>query len=254
MSMIKDLLIILVFFTMLYLIVENVYLKKTLINQKKSFIQILGHDLKVAVIAQLRGLDLLLKYKGLSEDNLDLIKEISRSTHYTLDMLTMLIKIYELENNYIVLKYEKFDLSASITTILNEFNYKITEKNINLFFSTENNFINADKDIFVKALKFLVGTVIDYSKQGAQVEISVKKNGSGFILEISYNGRHINYDDYLRIFTNNSEYSTVGHGIQMLFCQKIINLHNGRISFSSGNNEKHCFRMFMPKLLLINKR
>ena len=67
-------------------------LKEKFLNQQEAFTEILRHDLKVPIIAQLRGLELLNKEIAgtINSTQKDIIVHLEQSCNYILEMIVML--------------------------------------------------------------------------------------------------------------------------------------------------------------------
>ena len=114
-----------VLITFILLIWQNFSLRKAYLNQREYFIKVLSHDLRVANIAHIRGLELLEKVYSS-----DLILDIKESCKYSLDMISMLLNIYRFEKGEQILDYEYFNPNLLITECCKNFSDKISEKAI----------------------------------------------------------------------------------------------------------------------------
>ncbi len=246
MSIAKDCCLICILILTFYYIFQYNSLKRKFFKEKELFIHILGHDFRVPVIAQIRGLDLVLQKSFVVQEDDFLLDEINKSCKYTLDMVTMLMNIYKIENGEIILNYENINLRECFTTILDEFSDCIESKNINIVFDVGNESIYADKTYFIKALRILINTVLRYSANNKTVSITLLKNINGMKLTLKYVGNSLSQDEYSRLFELNPTYSAVGQGIQMYLCKKIIDLHNGKIKFCPKLNQNNDFDVILP--------
>lgn len=237
MSIIKDLFTYFILALMIYYFFKCSYLKTELFNQRENFIEILGHDFRVPLIAQIRGLDYVQQNFNLPHFENSFVEEINNSCKYTLEMISMLLKIYKFENNNIFPNYEYTDISVIFPKIFEEFNKTAAEKNVKLQYTFENNIILTDKEDFTKAVKILINTALLYAKKNTTVNISSKKYEKKLILEVKYEGSSISDEEYKRMFSLNPVYSTVGQGIQMFLCKKIIDMHKGEISYTTKLKE-----------------
>jgi len=233
MSIIKDLFLYFVLSLTIYYFFKCRYLKSELFNQRENFIKTLGHDFRVSLLAQIRGLDIVQQKFSLSDKEICFVEEINNSCKYSLDMISMLLKIYKIENGTLALHYENINITEIIYEIFTKYKNNAAEKNIALRCNFANNTIYADRENFSKALKILIGTVLIYSKKDTTVRLSLKRTPAHFLFEIEYNGNPISNEEYKRMFALSPAYSTVGHGIQMFLCKKIIDIHKWKIEFKS---------------------
>ncbi len=246
MSILKDC-NLLYFFSglILYLVLRCWNLKNEISTQKEYFIKTLGHDLRVAVIAQIRGLDLLKKTNLYCGSHV-LLNEIYDGCKYTLEMITMLMKIYKIENMDMKLDYKNVNISQIIKDIFSEYSDLAADKNIILNCEIGNEIIYADADSIFKVLRMLILTSIQYSKCNTHLNLVVENLFNKSVIKISYVGDHISDEEYRRMFSKDSSFSTVGHGIQMYLCKQIIDLHKGKIKFKS-TSKINLFEIQLPK-------
>jgi K+-sensing histidine kinase KdpD len=231
---------------MLLYYVKYYRLKNALIAQKSHFINTLSHDFRVTLIAQLRGLELL--QNNVSNEVLPLVRDINNSCMYSFDLVTTLIKIYKLECNKNSLNYEYVNLFDVKNSILDKISESAKYKNIKLEITTNCKNIYADRKNFTKAIEILVLTALQYSNKDSTIKFIINSFKNKFKIRIIYNGHPITEEEYKRMFSCNSSFSTVGHGIQMYFCRKIIELHNGKIIVNRYKNLLNSFDILLPKI------
>lgn len=239
MSIVKDLFIISLFIIMLF---KYFKLYKDFNSQKKYFIQTLSHDLRVSTIAQIRGLELLSK-----ENNTELVSNINESCKFTLDMITMLLNTYRYENGEQVLSYEKcniFNLIKDAEKIVSE---QMNDKNISLISLVEKNlFTEADKTSFSKSLLIILSTAVFSAQANSVITVSAQKIKNSLEVTINYKGKPLSDEECRRMFNNNPRFSTVGHGIRMHLCKKIIDFHKGEIFVQNLKNDINSFTIKIP--------
>jgi len=240
MSIVEDCYILYLCFTLIAVLYFRCYqLKNEISKQKEYFIQTLSHDLRVPLIAQIRGLDLVKKMNIISQEGNFLIDEINKSCKYTLDMISMMLRIYRIEIGDIKLKNEELNVTDVINEVFNINREYAAERNINITFNTGISLISADKENLLKIMNILIHTVIEHSKTNTEINVDLRQLKNKLCLTLDYIGKSLTPEEYNRMFSQNSNYSTVGHGIQMYFCKKIIDLHKGKIEFT---NNKQCYK------------
>ena len=111
MSIVKDFLLIAFF---LFIIIKYFLLHKEMLKQRKYFINVLSHDLRVAAIAQIRGSELLQKE---SNSCCEILENLNESCRFSLDMINMLLNSFRYSNKEEFLNYEKFALSDSVNLV-----------------------------------------------------------------------------------------------------------------------------------------
>ena len=223
MSFVKDLLLLSL---ALIFAIKYIQLRREISEQKEYFIQTLSHDLRVSTIAQLRGLELLQKASN-DFNRSELISYINDSCRFTLDMISMLLNTYRYEKGEQILNYEKCSINDLIVDSCNSLNNFSKEKNIIIQQVTkENIYADVDKNSIQKLLSNLITTAICYGENNSKIFISnsILEN-KDFKIVIGYKGKPLSEEECKRMFSNNSRFSTVGHGIRMHLCKKIIDFH-----------------------------
>lgn len=243
MSIVKDLFLISLFLIML---IKYLRLHRDFIQQKKYFIQTLSHDLRVSTIAQIRGLELLQKNNNLEIFQQNILSEVTDSCKFTLDMISMLLNTYKFENNEPVLNYEYANLSEIISISCNMMTKICNEKEITFIKPLKNFFLEIDKNYILKAINILLSTALFYSKRNSSIKILCKKNGNYLQVSIFYRGNLLTDEERKRMFLNNPKFSTVGHGIKMHLCKKIIDFHNGKICINKHDDDLNSFIFCLP--------
>ena len=230
MSIVKDFLLISIF---LFLIIRNFILYKNLITERKYFINTLKHDLKVATIAQIRGIDLLRK----NADNNEITQSIHDSCLFSLDLINTLIKTYKYKNKEQVLLYETINITELIKQLSYSISSDVEKKNIALKYKT--NFINqvyADKEEFKKAILILLSTSLNNAKKNSKIEIEIKQNYKNISFSISYKGIPLKEEECNRMFYKKTRFAVMGLGAKMHLCKKIIDFHKGSIKVKTDRN------------------
>lgn len=243
MSIVKDLLLIVISIVLVFILKKNFVLRQELFSQREDFIKTLSHDLRVSTLAQIRGLDLLQK-RCITEE---LINEINGSCKYSLDMINMLLNTYRYENGEQILNYEIFNFSDVFAEVASKLYAEAHEKNVEIFCSMKKSeTIQADKLEITKFLYYLLSTAIFNSNRGEKILIIARKKHDNMEVVINYSGVPLSEEECKRMFSNSSRFSTVGHGIKMLLCKKIIEFHGGKISVNNYGNRENSFVFTLP--------
>lgn len=243
MSIAKDLLFIIVLLVLFFVLRKNLSLKSALFSQRENFIKTLSHDIRVSTLAQIRGLDLLQSKYSQEE----LITDINESCKYSLDMINMLLNTYRYENGEQVLNQEVFNFSDLVSYCSSKLSYQAEEKNIDFYFNMNASTpVYADKAELAKALHYLLSTIIFYSRRNKKIAIFVKRVCDNLEVSITYSGNPLTEEECRRMFSNNPRFSTVGHGIKMYMCKKIIEFHGGKIGVNNISDKINSFTIAIP--------
>lgn len=240
-----------------YLVVmyENIEAEKEIERQKEYFIETLIHDLKVPTLAQLRGLELIEKgvVGEINTAQKELIENITDSCKYILTMISMVLNTYRYESQCNSLFYEKFDLQNVIVRSFEELSIIAKEKNINFVYQAngDNTYLEADKEEIKKVIINLLNNAIVYSSIGEKIAVKVECQNNNLTFSVTSRGISLSNKECINLFERTSEknpkYTTVGHGISLYLCKKIIDVHNGKIFASTDGHLTNTFTFIIPQ-------
>ena len=237
--MIKSLVLITLFFVLVY---KYIKLHKNYINQREYFIKTLSHDLRVATLAQIRGLEILGRTV-----NSEILDEINESCKFSLDMITMLLNTYKLERGDKILNYEKINLVSLVRDVEQILYEKFRLKNIAFKIHNSKKFlVDGDKDLLLKLFLLLISTAIDNSFTDNQIIVKFLIEDDMLKVTLGYRGCSLSEEECRRMFLNQSRFSTVGHGIKMYLCKKIVDFHNGKIFVYQNIRKENSFVFKIP--------
>lgn len=244
MSIEKGLLLVLLF--LIVLIIKYLRLKHNFIEQRNYFIQTLSHDLRVSSIAQIRGIEFIQKDKSLLESQKEMLSNVNDSCKFTLDMINMLLNTYKFEQKEPVLNYEYSNIAEIVSNSCNILSNQCKEKGIKLINSISNAYLDFDKNYISKVINILLSTAIFYSDKNSFIKVFNKEQTNEVEVNILYCGNILTDEELKRMFSKNPRFSTVGHGIKMHLCKKIIDFHKGKISINRINKNTIIFSFKLP--------
>jgi two-component system sensor histidine kinase QseC len=217
-----------------------------LINSMESerrFTDYAAHELKTPLSIITLQAQLLLKNnnKEKSEEYLrDLVNGIDRMNH----MINQLLTLVRLEPESNKIEKERFNLKNLSETLLKNYLGDIEKKNIEISFLCE----LPDEELIVEAnkiyIEIMIGNLIDnsvkYSPENKKIEIEIARKSGALSFKITNDGPKISKENQRKIFNNfyrvndfASENNQQGCGIGLAIVKKIVDLHNGSISFES---------------------
>ena len=240
-----------------YLVVmyENIEAEKEIERQKEYFIETLIHDLKIPTLAQLRGLELLQKgsFGEINNDQKEILNNITESCQYILTMISMVLNTYRFENGKNSLYYEKFDLVDIVIQSFEEVAKSAKEKDISFVYKAgnENTTLEADKAEIKKVITNLLNNAVVYSKRSEKIIVNIENENNSLKLSITSKGISLSSRECRTLFErsseNNPKFTTVGHGISLYLCKKIIDMHNGKIFASTDGEMQNTFSFIIPQ-------
>jgi DNA-binding response OmpR family regulator len=103
-----------------------------------------------------------------------------------------------------------------------------------------------------KVIDNLISNAIKYSKPNTEVNLNFEAKGSNWIFEVVDQGIGINRKAHRQLFKefyraeNAINVKIVGSGIGLLLVKNYVNMHGGRITFSSKENVGSSFKVIIP--------
>lgn len=204
--------------------------------QRETFIDILSHDLRNPLRANVQVLEQILKNKFGTIDNrlkvmLDEILDSCKFMNYMAENLVIKYKNdflrYELlKEPYPIVKLIK-DTYNSLSNILDK-----KQQSIELNIKGKIKNVNIDVDAIEKVIKSLILNAAEYNPNNSAIKIEVE-NLKDFvnITFLNCTSSNQNTDDiFEQYLTCSNRFRKVGFSLELYNCKKIIEAHNGHIS------------------------
>ena len=207
---------------------ENIMFNRYMFNQRNIFVNLLNHDLRIPIIAQLRALEFISQTPENISAELknDILEQVEDSCRCVFNLVSLLIETYNTNNK--ILEFNTLNLAEIIISSVRETRDKADKKGIHFYYDqTESDcLIYADEeDIKNVILAILLSSVINSDKNGMIIIRTEKAAGKVRLMVTCKNGGYSNI---------NSEYSAIGDRTRMYYCKKILEAYNGCMLF---NNE-----------------
>lgn len=228
---------------------------------KTEFLSTMSHEIRTPMNG-LIGMTQLLFETSLSEEQLDIVRTIYRSSQTLLEIINNILDFSKIEAGKIELEKTNFELKRVIDDVLILFQPLATEKNIDLSYKISAEipeFIITDVTRIKQILMNLVNNAIKFTKKGS-VLISVElinKIESKFNLQFKIRDTGIGIpSDKLNLlfqpFTQANISTTRkygGTGLGLAICSKLIKLMGGNIKIESeeGVGSEFIFNILIEK-------
>ena len=206
--------------------------------QKETFIDIISHDLKNPMRANIQILELILKNKfGKVENNLKIVlDELLNSCRFMNYMADNLLIKYKNEFDLYELQRQNFSIVQLVKEQCNKLMSILKRKKQTVELVVKGEILNAEIDV-EEMSKVISNLIINASEQSIE--------NSKIIIEIEYNSNDISvsfidygypqkqeflngiFEEYL---ASSHKFRKVGFGLELFNCRKIIEAHGGQIS------------------------
>jgi signal transduction histidine kinase len=177
----------------------------------------------------------------------DRIAQFSDSLIEQIDALTNIANAFSNFAKMPKTQLERVDLVRIIRSVVDTFS---AEENviIETDFSSEQAFVNADKELMLRALNNLIKNAIQAvpNDRDGRIKVTMRDQNKFISVEVQDNGTGISDDMKDKIFVPNFTTKSTGTGLGLAMVKQIIESHDGQISFESipGNTT---FTIRLPK-------
>ena len=225
-----------------------------LTDLKKNFVEILTHDLKTPILAQIRVLDMLTegKFGNLSNEQNEMIKLTLESCNYMYTMVATLISTYKFDVEDIELNYSHFNVMKIIENIVNKTRLFLKENNIKIAIipKIKNPIISGDVIRLKKVIQTLLFNSINTAFKNSIIKIYLEQDNTNILVKFESQSGYINPEKMRKIFQihtyHNQKYDKIGTGIGLYLVNKIIEKHHGKIIAESSITQKNILGFQIP--------
>lgn len=233
---------------------NNVDAEKQLQTQRETFVASIGHDLKNPTIAQIRGLELLLKgdFGNLTSEQHELVEMVLDSCRYMNGMLSSLLATYRNYDGAVKLNFEEFSFPDLVMECVSEMIYVAKDKNVGISIDSKlkNEIVIADRVQIKRVIMNLISNGIKYAYKNSILNLLIQPDGSRVCFEFENNSPYIPKEMQKAIFAQYVSYASthneLGIGLGLYASKKIIEAHSGKIYVHSDKKERNRFGFKIP--------
>ncbi len=205
-----------------------------------DFINNFSHEFKTPIVS-IAGFAELLESGDLTEEErsryIAAIKDESRRLSY---MATNVLNLTKVENQSILTDKTSFNVSEQIRFCILLLESKWTEKNIDLDIDFDEHQIVGNEELLKQVWINLFDNAVKFTEHRGVIKITIKTEAKNIKISISNTGSEIPPEVQKKIFNKfyqaDTSHSTQGNGIGLAIVKKIVELHNGSVTVTSGNN------------------
>lgn len=239
------------------LIMENVN-KMTLELQKNEvlkldFISNVSHEIKTP-LSVIQNYATLIQDENLDNDTRKKYADtlIQASKRIT-DLITNILKLNKLENQEILDKKEKFNLTDALSESIVEFETFFEEKNIELVCNLDETNVISSKSLLEIVWNNLISNAIKFTEKDGKITISLKKLGKDVEFKVSDTGIGMSAETGKRIFEKfyqgDTSHSMHGNGLGLALVKKVIDILGGEISVQSTLGKGSTFTVILKGVI-----
>ncbi|MDY7229166.1 ATP-binding protein [Hyalangium rubrum] len=228
---------------------------------RDQFLSIASHELRTPLTPLKATVDLLLR-KADAGQGLDpekqratlerLRRQVERLTRLVNDMLD----VARIQSGRFSLKPSPVDLCALAREVVDRTQHAQRDRSapIQLTLATESLVGQWDEQRLDQLLTNLIENAVRYSPPDAPIQVRVRPEGSGALLEVEDRGIGIPPENLSHLFMpfyrapNAAKHYAGGLGLGLSICREIVERHHGTLrATSAGVGQGTCFSAFLPK-------
>lgn len=209
---------------------------------KNQFLGMAAHDLRNPIAGIKMGSSLLLEInENLTEEEIDILKEINNSSNYMSNLLNDLLDVSAIESGNLNLNKKKENYIDFIKYCV-KFNKGFAEKK-NIFLEIKSHEVmaevNFDRNKITQVINNLIGNAIKYSFPDTKIIVEIIKENDYIITSIIDQGQGIpsrELPDVFKEFHRTSVQTTAGEtstGLGLAIVKRIIEGHKGKLGVES---------------------
>jgi K+-sensing histidine kinase KdpD len=205
--------------------------------QKATFVDIITHDLKNPMRANIRVLDLILKEKfgRIGDDLKQVLRELHNSCSFMSRMADNLIIKYKNEIEIYEPEKQQYSIVKLIKEVCGKTNNILERKQqtIELIVEGEAAYINIDIKEMTKVIKNLIINASEQSLENSKIVIHVESKDNKVtvsFIDYGYKARQEILDNLFDEYIScSNKFRKIGFSLDLFNCKKIIEAHNGSI-------------------------
>src|SRR5690554_945051 len=198
----------------------------------------------------------LRELKDLSDNKVETyLNTIERQGRNLSDLVNQLLDISNLSTSPKAVEWKTGNIVIFINMICESFRIYAKQKDIELFFFSEENIVETDfvPDYINKIMQNLLGNAIKYSYEGTRIYVVIERSKSDskkLIVKVIDQGKGISKEDIPHIFDlfyqNNASGEMIGNGIGLTLTKQLIESIDGSISVKSELGNGTTFIVELP--------
>lgn len=217
---------------------------------RNDFINSFSHEFKTPIVS-ITGLANLLEAGDLTEEQrVQYARAIREESMRLSSMASNILNLTKVENQTILTDVSRFNLSEQVRSAVLLLEENWTSKNIDLQLDFDEFTIEANEGMLKQVWINLIDNAVKFVPRCGTVALDISEADENLCVKVKNTGSEIPYDKQGKIFNKfyqaDESHATQGNGIGLAIVKRIVELHNGSVSVSSGNGITS-FTVVLPK-------
>jgi two-component system, sensor histidine kinase and response regulator len=228
-------------------------------HEKDELTALIVHDLKNPLSSILSNVQYCVAQKGLGSEERESLRDVLRASQSMVRMVMNLLDVSRSEDGALVPRAAAFELPALLEEVCSEMGRRVEDKNQSLVLQVAPavSGLVADRDLLRRILENLIDNAYKYGPRhasivveaglvepqegaaGPAVEIRVRDEGEG----IPPAFRSKIFEKYARVDGRAAHEVRNSHGLGLVFCQRAVEVHGGRIWVDDNAPRGSCFHV-----------
>ncbi len=206
-------------------------------EEKNDLLRVLAHDLRNPITSSTCLVDLLNEQKDeLNKDHKECVQVLQNSLYKMNTMINHILDINEIESRSISVHMEKFNIALILKEVVQNYNYTLNQKELELHLDQSNHFVNADRNYSFLVFDNLIHNAIKYSPKEKEIFINSIDLGDSIRIAIKDQGAGIKEEDQKKLYGYYQRIKSNDEGIMphsLSIVRKYIKAMNGTIWIES---------------------
>ncbi|PHD23094.1 sensor histidine kinase [Bacillus wiedmannii] len=226
---------------------------KELDEMRQEFVSNVSHEFQ-SPLSSIQGFSKTLQSEEMSgEERNHYLQIIEGESKRMSSLCKQLLTLASLDKEEKVLQIKEFNLQKQIKDVIFMLEWKWREKDIAVEFDVPDITIQGDENLLHQVWSNIFTNSIKFSNDAGTIEFVVEELESSVMISISDNGIGMEKEEMDRIFDRFYKVDTArarnveGSGLGLAIVQKIVELHNGKVSVYSTKGEGTTVQVELPK-------
>lgn len=226
-------------------------------NTKNKMFSIISHDLRAPIASLTNSLSVIIESTDdeiTPEMKNSILKELSKSTKNTLNLLDNLLSWAKSQIGAIVVKPEPINLAEIITDLVHLFERSRKQKSIEIIQDINDAlYVYADRDGVEMVLRNLLSNAIKFTPELGRIEIGAERKEGDIMITVSDTGLGMDNETKLSVLqsdvfiTNTGTNKESGSGLGLKIAKEFVEKMNGCIWVESAIDKGSTFFITLPK-------